>query len=126
MSPRSKLLEEYADTHTRCAVCYSEGKTFDETLELHHIAGRYKKELSNDHRNLIRLCRRCHSGYHNGGGRGLSLGHILEAKTQEDGEVDVEFLASLRGRRGLREDPTDLPEWVEDERKDQGHGWWKE
>jgi hypothetical protein len=47
----------------------------------------------------------------------LELGHILQAKQDEDGEVDVEFLAKLMGRVGLRQDPMPLPEWALRERE---------
>lgn len=63
------------------------------------------------------VCDECHHGYHSGGAKTLSLGHILQAKLEEDGEVDLEFLAKLMGRKGLREDPTPLPDWVLKERE---------
>jgi hypothetical protein len=47
----------------------------------------------------------------------LTLGQILKAKEDEDGEVDLTFLAKLMGRVGLREDQQDLPQWALDERK---------
>ena len=67
---------------------------------------------------MVMLCRDCHQGYHSGGGHSLSLGHILQAKLEADGSVDVSFLAGLRGRVGLREDPCPLPLWAEEARKD--------
>jgi hypothetical protein len=108
-------LGEYRDTHTRCAVCYGKGKGWN-PLEIHHIVGRYGKQC-HDHRNLIVLDRDCHAGFHFGGGCSLRLGHILLAK-EELGELDIPFLASLRRRAGLREDPTPLPAWALDARKD--------
>jgi hypothetical protein len=63
------------------------------------------------------VCNECHYGYHSGGQKSLSLGQILRAKEDEDGEVDIPFLAKLMGRVGLREDPTDLPQWALEERK---------
>jgi hypothetical protein len=47
----------------------------------------------------------------------LTLGQILQAKEEEDGEVDIPFLASLCGKVGLREDPLPLPEWAIHERE---------
>lgn len=84
-------------------------------MELHHIVGR--RGLAHHHpRNLILVCDQCHYGYHSGGAKSLDLGHILKAKHDEDGEVDLKFLASLMGRVGLREDPKPFPGWVNIER----------
>ena len=47
----------------------------------------------------------------------MTLGQILRAKEDEDGEVDIPFLAKLMGRVGLKEDPLPLPSWAIDERK---------
>jgi hypothetical protein len=63
------------------------------------------------------VCNECHYGYHSGGAKTLSLGQILQAKEDEDGEVDIPFLAKLMGRKGLKEDPLPLPSWAIDERK---------
>jgi hypothetical protein len=48
----------------------------------------------------------------------LELGHILQAKQDEDGEVDIPFLAKLMSKVGLRQDPMPLPEWALKERED--------
>jgi hypothetical protein len=118
------LLGEYRDSHERCAICLTKGGPHN-PLEIHHIVSRgYKKELTNDHRNLLVLCRDDHYGFHSGGGRSLSLGNLLYAK-ELLGELDLAFLASLKSRKGLREDPAEFPLWVLDERKDNGIGWWK-
>jgi hypothetical protein len=119
-SPTSNSLAEYRLTHDRCAVCYSRGESWNDRLEIHHIVGRYKKELGNDHRNLLVLCCDCHAGYHSGGGCSLTLGNVLWAKREEDGEsgLDLTFLASLKNRVGLSEDPEDLPVWALEARKD--------
>jgi hypothetical protein len=76
-----------------------------------------------DHRNLIVLCEdTCHDGVHrNAGGTSLSLGHVLEAKREEDGAVDLKFLAQLKSRAGLREDPMPLPLWATEARIDNRH-----
>ena len=84
-------------------------------MELHHIVGRRGIE-QHHHRNLICVCNECHYGYHSGGSRSLDLGHILTAKLDEDGELDIPFLAKLMSRAGLREDPKPLPDWTKEER----------
>lgn len=122
-------IAEYMESHDRCAVCYSDGSLSWNPIECHHLFGRYKKELANDPRNLIALCRSCHAGVHGDLGRSLSLGNVLWAKRDADGEggksgLDIAFLASLRNRVGLREDPIELPSWATEERKDNGKGWW--
>ena len=117
------LLAEYRIEHDRCAVCYSKGEVWN-PLEIHHVVSRgYRKDLTNDRRNLLVLCRDCHFGFHSGGGRNLDLGHVLMAK-QELGELDLAFLALLRNRTGLKEDPKELPVWAMEERLDNGGGWW--
>jgi hypothetical protein len=67
---------------------------------------------------LLPICEECHALYHSGGSRPLSLGHILTAKLEEDGELDIPFLCSLMRRHGLREDPLPMPPWVHDERSE--------
>ena len=113
--PCRKWLEVYAIQCERCAVCWHPKYATGRRLELHHIVGRRGKE-PHHHRNLIMVCNECHYGYHSGGQKSLTLGHILQAKLEEDGEVDIPFLAKLMGRVGLREDPTSLPDWVLAER----------
>lgn len=111
-----RRIGEYVFLCERCAVCWVPKFSKGVTHEVHHIVGRRGGERCHDVRNLLLVCRDCHFGFHSGGKRSLTLGNMLTAKFQEDGEVDVEFLAGLMGRKGLREDPTPLPEWVEDER----------
>jgi len=111
------LIAEYVIEHDRCAVCHTGGRPWN-PLEVHHIAGRSSREGAHSHPALLRLCRECHTGYHSGGGCNLTLGHILWAKQDEDWSVDVEFLAWLKGRKGLREDPQELPKWALDARID--------
>lgn len=110
-----KWLEVYAIQSERCAVCWHPKYAKGKRLELHHIVGRRGKD-PHHHRNLLMVCNECHAAYHSGGSQPLTLGHILQAKLEEDGEVDVPFLASLMGRVGLREDPTPLPDWVQEAR----------
>jgi hypothetical protein len=40
----------------------------------------------------------------------------MQAKREEDGAVDIEYLASMRGRKGMPCDPQPLPEWAMQER----------
>ena len=47
-------------------------------------------------------------------GRSLELGHVLTAKEEEDGHVDLVFLAGLRNRVSPKQDPMPLPDWVHD------------
>lgn len=109
-------LEVYAFNSTRCAVCWWRKYRPGRNCELHHIVGRRGRD-PHHHRNLIMVCNECHYGYHSGGQKSLTLGQILQAKEDEDGEVDVVFLAALMGRKGLREDPLALPEWAIQERE---------
>ena len=120
----------YRDSRMRCALCYDEGLSPYNPLEVHHIMGRFKGKNCDDHRNLLTCCRNCHTRYHSGGSFSLSLGHMLTAKREEDGDggrdgLDIEFLASLRNRKGLKEDPLPLPEFILNERQD-NWGWWSQ
>jgi hypothetical protein len=109
-------LAQYRLEHDRCAVCYHRGAGWN-PLEIHHLAHRNGKD-QHDHRALILLCRECHQGYHSGGGKSLSLGQLLTAKEEEDGTLDIPFLAGLKGRKWLKDDPQPLPLWAEDHRRD--------
>ncbi len=113
--PDRKWLESYAIQSERCCVCWWRKYRPGRRLELHHLVGRRGRD-PHHHRNLVLVCDECHYGYHSGGRKSLTLGHLLTAKKEEDGEVDLSFLAGLMGRKGLREDPTPLPEWVAEER----------
>jgi hypothetical protein len=106
-----KLLQEYAESHDRCAICHFRKYRPGRNMELHHVVGRYGK-TPHDHRNLIMLCNTCHWAIHNivpPPFDGLSNSHILTAKEEEDGEVDLEFLASCRRRKHLGYDPEPIP-----------------
>jgi hypothetical protein len=63
-----------------------------------------------------------HRGYHDGGSRRLELGHILTAKREEDGVVDLEYLAWLRHKAPTALVPQPLPAWAIEERK-QNAAW---
>lgn len=113
MSKRSVLIQHYLDEHDlRCAVCHGRQEPWRK-ISVHHIMGRVGKE-SDDPRNLILVCEdTCHEGIHrNSVGCSLDLGHVLTAKAEVDGSVDIPFLAGLRGRVGLRDDPKPLPDWA--------------
>lgn len=115
-----RQLEAYAFMSERCAVCWFPKfvKKWGKTICLHHIVGRRGLD-PHDHRNLLPVCEECHRLHHDGDSkRELTLGHILTAKLQEDGEemFDPEFLAKLLRRAGLKEDPKPLPAWVAEER----------
>ena len=113
-----KLLHEYAESHDRCAICHFRKYRPGRHMELHHVVGRYGK-APHDHRNLIMLCNTCHWAIHNivpPPFDGLSNSHILSAKQEEDGEVDLEFLASCRRRKHLGYDPEPIPQAYLDER----------
>lgn len=110
-----QMLGVYAEQSVRCAVCYWRKYRPGRDCHLHHIVGRRGKN-PHHHRNIVMVCDLCHLGYHSGGQRSLSLGQILQAKLEEDGEVDITFLAGLCGKVGLRDDPSALPAWATDER----------
>lgn len=121
-----KQIQEYVDQCIarhgcrRCSICHGREKPWRK-ISVHHIYGRHGgKKRYNDPRNLILVCEEtCHEGIHRcAGGCSLSLGNVLWAKADEDGEVDVKYLASLRGRVGLRDDPVPLPAWALDARID--------
>lgn len=122
-------LATYKDSHPFCAVCHWEetGRKWGKDsplrrLEIHHIIpGRHGGKDCHDHKALLILCTDCHYGFHSGGGCSLSLGHVLTAK-EELGELDTKFLAGLRNRAGLKEDPQPLPLWATESRKD-NHGF---
>lgn len=104
-------LADYATSHDRCAVCHAR-----HWLEIHHISGRRGKN-PDDHRNLIRLCRDCHTGYHSGGKRkDVDIGAILRAKQDEDGDVDEDYLAGLRRRKSFPNSDRQIPKWAKEER----------
>ena len=129
--PHGYDTKTYREEHTRCSACHFDGSTFN-PLELHHLSGRSGKRAC-DHRNYLMLCRDCHSCFHHvsAGSQQLDLGHILWIKRDEDGEggeagLDLAFLASVRNRKALKEDPTEPPQWVWDARRDNGTGWWNQ
>jgi hypothetical protein len=115
-----RRVKEYVDLCERCLVCHwgKHIKSWDRTLQVHHICGRGKSMDFWDARNLAVICRRCHEDHHQGHSqRPLPLSVMLLCKLQEDGEIDLPFLAKLRHRAALKEDPaTELPQWIVGER----------
>lgn len=111
------LVASYRAAHHRCAVCHDDGQHNWNPLEVHHISRR-KGPGSSDHRALLLLCRECHQGHHGGGGKNLTLGNILQAKADADGSVDLDFLATLKNRKALAEEPEELPLWATEARID--------
>lgn len=114
------LLSEYAESHHRCAVCHYRKHRPGRRMELHHIVGR-RGPSPHDHRGLIMLCNTCHWAVHNKVPPpfdGLGPARILTAKEEEDGEVDLEYLASCRRRKHLGFDPEPIPEAYLNEREE--------
>ena len=118
-----RQLEAYALMSERCACCWfpRHVKAWGREAHLHHLVGRRGGMDAHDHRNLLVVCARCHSDFHDGHSeRPLTLGMMLEIKRQEDGDemFDLPFLAKLLGRAALKEDPaTELPQWIVEERE---------
>lgn len=118
-----RLLSSYAEEHDRCAICHFRKYRPGRHMEIHHIVGRFGK-TPHDHRGLIMLCNTCHWAVHNHVPPpfdGLGPAHVLTAKAEEDGEVDLEYLASCRRKKHLGFDPEPIPaayleERVENER----------
>lgn len=108
---------QYLALHPRCSVCWWPKDRPGRWLERHHIQGRRRTGV-HDIRNSTVLCNECHGGFHRGGSRSLELGHVLEAKLQECGSVDLEYLAWLRGKARTSLGLAPLPEWAAQERKD--------
>ncbi len=115
MPKANRQLAQYAESHNRCAVCWWRKYRPGRRMELHHIQGR-RGPTPHDPRGLILLCADCHYGFHSGGSRSLDVCQIMQAKREEDGAVDIEYLASMRGRKGMPCDPQPLPEWAMQER----------
>lgn len=112
----NKELAAYAESHDRCAVCHWRKYRPGRRMELHHIQGRRGK-TPHDPRGLIMLCDQCHYGFHSGGKKTLDMSAILGAKEEEDGEVDLEYLAAMRRRKSLACDPGPVPGWAAKERE---------
>lgn len=103
---------EYMLAHPRCAVCHWPASRKGRWLELHHIvSGPGRKDLPNGE-SWLALCNRCHHALHHQrlpDHEDLPRGAILEAKAEEDGEVDVAKLAALKHRKSLPYDQCPIP-----------------
>ena len=89
-------------------------------MEIHHLAGR-RGSQPHDHRNLILLCNTCHHAVHNkvpAPFDTLTPACILKAKEEEDGSVDLTYLAKCRRKKHLGYDPEPIPEAYINERSD--------
>lgn len=109
-------IDQYRQSHNRCAVCHWPRSRPGRWLELHHLMGRFRRGTY-EIENVVMLCMDDHRGYHDGGSRSLSLGQILTAKRDEDGHVDLELLSWLRGKKASALSLEALPGWAIDERK---------
>lgn len=119
--------DEYMESHQRCAVCHWPGWRRGRRLELHHIiSGPGRKDLPGGESWLV-LCGRCHHALHHQrlpGYPDLPRGAILAAKEEEDGEVDVPLLASLKGRKALPYDQCPIPQaFLSDRLRNGGEAW---
>lgn len=121
--------QEYMATHLRCAVCWWPATRRGRTLELHHICGgsaRAKSDRLLRGEGWITLCSLCHRCLHDrvAGIGELPRGAVLMAKLEEDGSVDVELLASLKGRKALPYEICEIPdEFVSMRHKNGGPAW---
>ena len=91
-------------------------------MQVHHISNRG----TNQHEvpaNWVKLCSVCHAAYHDGGPHPLTLGHILWAKQDESGYVDLEWLAMLRHKKHLGVEPEELPEYYLGQRQRNQKGY---
>jgi len=117
-----QLLADYAESHDRCAVCRFRKYRPGRHMEIHHIVGRFGK-TPHDHRGLVMLCNTCHWALHNHVPPpfdGLENCHILTAKKEEDGDVDLEYLAGCRRRKHLGYEPESIPKAYLEERLHNG------
>ena len=130
MRRRSKACQEYADAHTRCAICWCD-PSYHCVLHVHHICGRRrgggKHEICDRLPNLIVVCADCHHSIHAGGSSGVTFAEVLFAKKEEDGQLDYKILSEIRGRNVLPEEVAiDMPAWVKAARSESGFGWFTE
>lgn len=109
-------LEHYAQTHSRCLLCWAQF-VYEEPwrLLLHHIAGRNGANF-NDPSNVSMVCPPCHRACHEGDATrpSLQVGHVITAKLIEDVWADVAVIHRLRNKRLI--EPLPLPEFYLRER----------
>ena len=118
---------DYMLLHDRCAVCHWPAQRKGRNLELHHIVSGPGRKDPEDGSNWIALCSRCHTCVHDRLPEygELPRGAILVAKVEEDGTLDLEKLASLRGKKHLGYDPEPIPErFLEERGSNGGHKAW--
>lgn len=115
--------QDYMLLRSRCAICHWPARRPGRWMELHHIIG--GRGRKNAERNYLATCCRCHHSIHNNVPQGsIPKGAVLTAKLEEDGEVDLEFLASLLRKKALSYDPEPIPEFYLAERtKNGGRSW---
>ena len=118
---------DYMLLHDRCAVCHWPANRRGRNLELHHIVGGPGRKDPKDGSNWLAVCSRCHRAIHDRLPEygELPRGSVLVAKVEEDGTLDLEKLAALRGRKHLGYDPEPIPEkFLEDRRQNGGFQAW--
>lgn len=118
--------QEYMLLHPYCAVCHWPSDRPGRWMELHHIVGGSGRKDLPGGENWIGLCSRCHHAVHNKLPEygELPKGAVLTAKAEVDGHVDVQKLASLKGRKNLPYEPAPIPEpFLKDRRKRGGKPW---
>ena len=112
--------------HQWCAICHWPSTRKGRRLELHHIVGGPGRKNPPDGANWLCLCGRCHHAVH---GKvpdygEITKGAVLTAKIEEDGAVDVEALAALRGKKHLGYEPEPIPaKFLADRRRSGGDPW---
>ena len=118
--------QDYMLLHDRCAVCHWPAGRKGRWLELYHIVGGSGRKDLPGGENALALCCRCHHAVHDrlpGYGE-LPKGSLLTAKAEEDGFVDVEKLASLKGRKALPYDQWEIPDqFLADRNRNGGEPW---
>jgi hypothetical protein len=118
--------QEYMATHLRCAVCYWPANRVGRCLELHHIVGGPGRYDIPGGANWVTLCSLCHRSLHDkvAGICELPRGAILAAKLEEDGELDIDLLASLKHRKALPYDICPVPDEYKQLRSKNGGPAW--
>jgi hypothetical protein len=122
----AETMTDYMMLHDRCAICHWPVDRKGRTLELHHIVGGPGRKNPEDGSNWLCTCSRCHHAIH---ARlpdygEVSKGAVLTAKIQEDGPLDLEALAKLRGKAHLGYDPEPIPEkFLADRQRNGGDRW---
>jgi hypothetical protein len=113
--------------HQRCAICHWPAQRKGRRLELHHIVGGPGRKNPPDGSNFLCVCGRCHDALHHQRHPGypdLTKGSILTAKAEEDGFVDLDKLASLKGRKSLPYEPEEIPDaFIRDRLRNGGDPW---